>query len=88
MSRPKPKVLHSIEVGDGTIWEILEAEAYYAITYEGKPVGIRITQSSMTNNEHLYKKLSYTNLGNARAQVAKLNYRFKTTGFDLMMIEV
>tara|TARA_R110000868_G_C10404309_1_gene721660 strand:- start:48 stop:314 length:267 start_codon:yes stop_codon:yes gene_type:complete len=88
MARPKPKVLHTMEVGDGTTWEILEAEAYYAITYDGRPIGIRITQGSMTNNGHLYKKMSYTNLGNARAQMARLNHRFKTTGFDVMMIEV
>lgn len=88
MARPKPEVLHSIEVGDGTTWEILKADAYYAITYDGQPIGIRITQGSMTNNGHLYKKLSYTNLGNAQAQVARLNHRFKTTGFSVMMIEV
>lgn len=88
MARPGPEILKTMEVGDGTTWEILKADAYYAITYEGQPIGIRIVKGSMSNNGHLYKKLSYTNLGNAQAQVDRLNYRFKTTGFSVMMIEV
>ena len=87
MARPKPEVLLTQEVGDGTTWEILKADAYYAITYKNEPVGIRITRGSMTNNGHIYKKLSYTNLGNAQAQVVRLNHRFNTEDFSVMIIE-
>lgn len=88
MARPGPEILLTQEVGDGTTWEILKADAYYAITFDNKPIGIRITKGSLSNNEHLYKKLTYTNLGNAQAQVVRLNHRFKTTGFSVMIIEV
>lgn len=87
MARPKPEVLLKQEVGDGSTWEILKAEAYFAITYKTEPVGIRITRGSMTGNAHIYKKLTYTNLGNAQAQAARLNHRFKTTDFTVMVIE-
>ena len=88
MSRPKPEILLEQEVGDGTTWQILKAEAYYAITYDGKPIGIRKLVPSMTANTNLYKKLTYTNLGNAQAQVVRLNHRFKTTLFEVMMIGI
>jgi len=87
MARPGAEVLLTQEVGDGTTWEILKAEAYYAITYKNEPIGIRITRGSMTGNGHIYKKMTYTNLGNARAQVVRLNHRFKTDDFSVMVIE-
>ena len=87
MARPGAEVLLTQEVGDGTTWEVLKAEAYYAITYKSEPIGIRITRGSMTGNAHIYKKMTYTNLGNARAQVFRLNHRFKTDDFNVMVIE-
>jgi len=86
MARPKPVVKHSIEVGDGTLWEILQAETYFAITYKDEPISIRITRGSLTGNNHIYKKMTYTNLGSAEAQCKKLNYRFKCNDFKVMMI--
>lgn len=86
MARPSAKVRHSIEVGDGTLWEILQADTYYAITYKDEPVSIRITRGSLTGNEHTYKKMTYTNLGSAEAQCRKLNYRFKCEDFKVMMM--
>lgn len=87
MARPKPEILLTQEVGDGSTWEILKAEAYYAITYKDEPIGIRITRASMNGNGHIYRKMTYTNLGNARAQVVRLNHRFNTTDFSIMIIE-
>lgn len=86
MARPSAKVRHSIEVGDGTLWEILQADTYYAITYKSEPISIRITRGSLTGNEHNYKKMTYTNLGSAEAQCRKLNHRFKCEDFRVMMI--
>ena len=88
MARPAPKILLELEVGDGSTWQILQAEAYYAITYDGEPIGIKKINASMTNNGTTYKKMTYTNLGNAQAQVVRLNHRFKTTLFEVMMIGI
>jgi len=86
MARPSAVVKHSIEVGDGSKWEILQAETYFAITYQDEPISIRITKGSMTGNNHIYKKMTYTNLGSAQAQCNKLNHRFKCQDFKVMMI--
>jgi len=87
MARPSAEILLTQEIGDGTTWEILKAEAYFAITYKNEPVSIRISKGSMSGNIHLYRKMTYTNLGNAQAQVKRLNHRFKTTEFSVMVIE-
>jgi hypothetical protein len=86
MARPEPTVIHSIELGDGSTWSILAADAFYAITYKQRPIGIRVHKASLTNNSLLYKKMTYTNLGNALAQVRKLNHKFKCDDFDVMEI--
>lgn len=86
MSRPKPIIKHSIEVGDGSLWEILQADKFYVITYKQEPANIRITRGSLTNNGHIYKKLTYTNLGSAQAQCHRLNYRFKCDDFKVMEV--
>jgi hypothetical protein len=86
MARPKPEVIKTQEVGDGSTWEILRADKFYVITYKGEPVNIRKTQGSMTGNQHLYKKLTYTNRGNAELQIQRLNHRFNCTDFTLMEV--
>jgi len=86
MARPGAEVKHSIEVGDGTTWEILAADRYYAITYQQQPISIRISRGSMTGNGFIYKKMTYTNLGSARLQCQRLNHRFKCADFEVMMI--
>lgn len=88
MARPGPEILKSVDLGDGSTWEILKADAYYAITYQDQPIGIRILRGSLSNNGHLYKKLTYTNLGNAQAQVVRLNHKFNTNDFSVMVIEI
>lgn len=86
MARPSQEVIHSIDVGDGTTWEILKAERYYAITYKDEPIGIRIQRPSLSGQGYLYKKMTYTTLGSARAQAVRLNHRFKCADFQVMMI--
>ena len=86
MARPKPIVRLAQEVGDGTLWEVLQADKFYVITYKGEPANIRITQGSMTGNIHLYKKLTYTNLGSANLQARRLNHRFNCQDFTVMEV--
>ena len=86
MARPGAEIIESIEVGDGSTWDILRAERYYAITYNQEPISIRITKGSMTGNGFIYKKMTYTNLGSARLQCQRLNHRFNSDKFEVMMI--
>ena len=85
MARPKPIVRRAQEVGDD-LWEVLQADKFYVITYLGDPVNIRITTGSLSNNKHKYKKLTYTNLAGARLQARRLNYRFKCDDFKVMEV--
>ena len=86
MARPKPIIRLAQEVGDGTLWEVLQADKFYVITYKKEPVNIRITKGSMTGNQHIYKKLTYTSLGSANLQCRRLNYRFKCQDFTVMEV--
>jgi len=86
MARPKPEIIKSIEVGDGSVWDITVADAQYVITYQGRPCGVRQHIHTVINQGFKYQKLSYTGLGQARAQVRRLNHRFRCEDFDVMEV--
>jgi hypothetical protein len=86
MPRPNPRIIKTIEALDGSTWDITQADAQYIITYQGRPCGVRHHITSLTSNSFKYQKLSYTGLGNARAQVKRLNDKFNTTDFDVMAV--
>jgi hypothetical protein len=86
MPRPNPKIIKTVEALDGSFWDITQANAQYVITYQGKPCGVRHHITSLTSNSFKYQKLSYTGLGNALAQVRRLNQKFNTEDFDVMEV--
>lgn len=86
MARPEPKIIKTIEALDGSTWSITEADAQYIITYRGRPCGVRHHYYSLTKSCFKYQKLSYTGLGNARAQVKRLNDKFNCNDFDVMAV--
>jgi len=86
MARPSPKIMLTAEVGDGSTWDIMQAESYYVVTYKDKPCGVRQHVNTMTTQGFKYQKLSYTNLGNAKAQVRRLNHKFGCEDFDVMQV--
>jgi len=83
MSRPKPKITNTIELPDGSVWDITSAESCYVITYRDQVCGIRQHVNTLTKQGFKYQKLSYTNLGNALAQVRRLNTKFQCEDFDV-----
>lgn len=88
MARPGPRILKTIELADGSTWDITQADSQYVVTYQGQPCGVRQHMQTMTNQGFKYQKLSYTNLGNALAQVKRLNHKFKCEDFDVMQVSV
>jgi len=86
MSRPKPTIIKTVESGDGSTWDIIHSDSQYVITYQGRPCGVRQHVNTMTTQGFKYQKLSYTNLGNAIAQVRRLNHRFNCIDFDVMEV--
>jgi hypothetical protein len=85
MPRPKPTTLLSIEL-DGCVWDVTQALHQYAITYKDQPCGVRQHLNTLTSNGFKYQKLSYTNLGNAEAQVNRLNRKFNCTDFGVKQV--
>jgi len=83
MSRPQPTIIMSAELDDGSVWDILQATTSYIITYKDQACGIRQHNDLSSNPGFRYQKLSYNNLGNARAQVRRLNEKFNCTDFDV-----
>ena len=88
MARPAPEVIKQQELGTGAVWQILKADAYYVITYKGEPINLRVLTYTLNGEVSKYKKLTYTNLGNAQAQARTLNHRFKCEDFDVVEVDV
>ena len=86
MSRPQPTIIMSAELDDGSTWDILQATTTYIITYKGQACGIRQHNDLSTNPGFRYQKLSYNNLGNARAQARRLNQKFNCVDFDVKTV--
>ena len=86
MARPKPNILLSVDLNDGATWDILEADAFYVITYQDKVCGIRQHNLMHANTGFRYKKLSYPNHGNAQAQARRLNAKFNCTDFAVKKV--
>jgi hypothetical protein len=86
MARPSPTITKTMQLPDGSIWDITSAESCYVITYRDQVCGIRQHVNTLSKQGFKYQKLSYTNLGNARAQVRRLNNKFHTEDFDVMQV--
>ena len=87
MARPSAEILGQQQVGDN-IWQILKADAYFVITYKGDPINLRVVSYNLDGEQYKYKKLTYTNLGNALAQARLLNHRFHCEDFDVVAVDV
>lgn len=87
MSRPKPKIL--LDYTDPKTYkaeQVLEAEAIYAVFYEGKPINLRNINSLVNYPGPKYKKCSFSNAGHAFNLAEKLNKLFKTDKFQVFKL--
>lgn len=87
MSRPKPSVL--LEYANKKTYrveQVLDAEAIWAVFYQGKPFNLK--SSSLVSNYPgpKYKKTSFSNPGHAINLAKKLNELFKTNGFEVFKL--
>jgi hypothetical protein len=84
MSRPKPSIL--LLYTDPKTYkseEVLEAEAVYAVFYEGSPINLRSLNRLINYPGAKYKKVSFSNSGHAFNLAEKLNKLFKTSKFEV-----
>ncbi len=84
MSRPKPKIL--LEYVDKASYkseQILDAEAIWAVFYQGKPFNLKNSNALTNHPGPKYKKTSFSNPGHAHNLSKKLNKMFKTEHFQV-----
>lgn len=84
MSRPKPSIL--LDYTDPKTYkseQVLEADAIYAVFYQGKPINLRSLNSLINYPGPKYKKVSFSNPGHAFNLAEKLNKLFKTDRFEV-----
>lgn len=87
MSRPKPNVL--LNYTDPKTFkseQVLEATGIYAVFYQGKPINLRTLNSIISYPTLKYLKVSFSNAGHAFNLCEKLNKRFKTEDFNVVML--
>lgn len=87
MSRPKPRVLlESVNKKTYRAEQILEAEAIWAVFYNGNPFNLKSFNSLTSYPGPKYKKVSFSNPGHAKNLAKKLNSTFNTDGFQVVML--
>ena len=87
MSRPKPNVL--LEFTDKNTYrreEVLDADAIWAVFYQGKPFNLKSSNSISPTPGPKYKKTSFSNPGHAINLAKKLNSTFKSTEFEVFKL--
>lgn len=84
--RPSAQVLLAIEDDRGTTWEITETvrNCYFIVTYKGSPCNIR-TLNEMQQG-YSYKRMSFSNPGNAHNRADTLNKKFNCSDFAVVQL--
>ena len=84
MSRPKPKIL--LEITNKKTFkseQVLEADAIWAVFYQGKPINLKTSSMVAQQIGPKYKKVSFSNSGHAFNLAEKLNKMFVTDQFTV-----
>lgn len=84
MARPKPQIL--LDYTNPKTYkseQILEADAIYAVFYDGHPINLRSLNSLVNYPGPKYKKVSFSNSGHAFNLAERLNKLFKTDKFQV-----
>jgi len=87
MSRPKPNVL--LEKVDRTSYkadQVLASEGIWSVFYQGSPINLK-SQNILTNYPGpKYKKVSFSNPGHAINLCKKLNQKFQSKDFTVVLL--
>ena len=87
MSRPKPTILLEHIDDNMRAYQVCEADAIFAVCYKGAPIKIR-TQANIEIDYPgpKYAKTSFPTPGHAFNLVERLNQKFDTTDFSVVMM--
>jgi hypothetical protein len=87
MSRPKPNVL--LEQANKLTYksdQILASEGIWAVYYDSKPINLKTQNLLQQYPGPKYKKVSFSNPGHAINLCKKLNAKFKTGKFSVVLL--
>ena len=89
MSRPKPVIiLENVNPKTYKAEQVLDAEAIYAVFYQGKPINLRTMNHLVSYPGPKYKKVSFANKGHCFNLAERLNKMFKTDEFKVYELTV
>lgn len=88
MARPKPTILMEYTDKSYNSEQILDADAIYAVFYDGKPINMRTLNTLVNYPGPKYKKVSFSNSGHAFNLADRLNKRFGTNKFTVVKLTV
>ena len=86
MARPKPIILLENVDKQYKAEQVLNADAIYAVFYQGKPINLRTLNHLVSYPGPKYKKCSFGNSGHAFNLSDRLNKIFKTTEFTVFKL--
>ena len=87
MTRPKPRVLLESIDNDMRAYQVCDADAIYAVCYKGRPIKVK-TYTDIESNYPgpKYVKTSFPSSGHAFNLADKLNKKFDTTDFTVVIM--
>ena len=87
MSRPKPQVL--VVLTNKTTYkteQVLQSEGIWAVYFDDQPINLKTSNYLVQYPGPKYKKVSFSNPGNAINLAKKLNAQFKTDKFSVVLL--
>lgn len=89
MSRPKPTILLEDIDDNMRAYQVCVADAIYAVCYKGAPIKVK-TQANIEIDYPgpKYVKTSFPTSGHAFNLAERLNLRFDTTDFSVVIMQV
>lgn len=88
MSRPKPNII--LEQANKTTYkseQVLASDGIWAVYYDAKPINLKTASLISQYPGPKYKKVSFSNSGHAINLCRKLNVKFKTSKFSVVLLD-
>ena len=89
MSRPKPQII--AELTNRATYrseQVLASEGIWAVFYDAQPINLKTCNLLTTVPGPKYRKVSFSNKGHAINLAKKLNNKFKTDKFSVVLLQV